>query len=170
MATDVSVETVKFHLSLNVSNLARSVTFYTALFGRPAAKHRPDYAKFEVDEPPLILSLIPTTPGVGGPLNHIGIRLNDSAALVEVQARLEAAGHATQREEGVECCYSRQTKFWLTDPDRTLWELYVLHEDIDVHGMGTVNGQSVTAENIRRCHEPRQFPKQRPSQSYGITF
>ena len=149
MSTDVAVGTVKFHLSLNVSNLARSVTFYAMLFGRPAANRRPDYAKFEVDEPALVLSLIPTTPGVGGPLNHIGIRLADSAALIEVQARLEAAGHTTQREEGVDCCYSRQTKFWITDPDRTLWEIYILHEDIDEHGMGTIDGKQVTAENIR---------------------
>lgn len=149
MSTDVAVSTVKFHLSLNVSNLTRSVTFYEALFGRPAAKRRSDYAKFEVDEPALVLSLIPTTPGVGGPLNHIGIRLADSAALVEVQARLEAAGHATQREEGVDCCYSRQTKFWITDPDRTLWEIYILHEDIDHHGMGTIDGKQVTSDNIR---------------------
>jgi catechol 2,3-dioxygenase-like lactoylglutathione lyase family enzyme len=149
MATDVSVGTVKFHLSLNVSNLARSLVFYEVLFGRAPAKSRPDYAKFELDEPALVLSLIPTTPGAGGPLNHIGIRLNDSAALVEVQARLEAAGHSTQREEGVDCCYSRQTKFWITDPDRTLWEIYILHEDIEEHGMGTIDGKQVTATSIR---------------------
>ena len=40
----------------------------------------------------------------------------------------------TQREEGVECCYARQTKFWITDPDGALWEIYVFHEDIDDHG------------------------------------
>lgn len=66
MSTDVSVGTVKFHLSLNVSNLNRSLAFYEVLFGKPPAKRRSDYAKFEVDEPPLVLSLIPTTPGVGG--------------------------------------------------------------------------------------------------------
>jgi hypothetical protein len=34
----------------------------------------------------------------------------------------------------VECCYARQTKFWVTDPDRVLWEVYTLHEDIDHSG------------------------------------
>jgi len=34
----------------------------------------------------------------------------------------------------VECCYARQTKFWVTDPDRVLWEIYTLHEDIDHSG------------------------------------
>jgi hypothetical protein len=36
----------------------------------------------------------------------------------------------------VECCYARQTKFWVTDPDRTLWEVYTLDEDIDHRGAG----------------------------------
>src|SRR5207244_847380 len=55
---------------------------------------------------------------------------------VALQERLERAGIRSQREEGVECCYARQTKFWVTDPDRTLWELYVLEEDIDHRGAG----------------------------------
>jgi hypothetical protein len=67
-------------------------------------------------------------------LNHLGLRLPDSEALVAVQRRLEEAGIATQRQEGVECCYARQTKFWVTDPDRTLWEIYTLHDDIDHSG------------------------------------
>jgi hypothetical protein len=40
----------------------------------------------------------------------------------------------TKREDGVECCYARQTKFWITDPDGALWEIYVFHEDIGEHG------------------------------------
>ena len=79
----------------------------------------------------------PSTPArrrPGGALNHLGLRLPDSAALVEVQRRLEEPGIATQRQEGVECCYARQTKFWVTDPDRVLWEVYTLHEDIDHSG------------------------------------
>src|SRR5262249_10937974 len=30
--------------------------------------------------------------------------------------------------------YARQTKFWVTDPDRVLWEVYTLHEDIEHSG------------------------------------
>ena len=42
----------------------------------------------------------------------------------------------TTRREGVECCYARQTKFWVTDPDKTLWEMYTLDEDLDHRGQG----------------------------------
>jgi catechol 2,3-dioxygenase-like lactoylglutathione lyase family enzyme len=127
---------VKFHLSLNVAELERSIAFFRALFGREPAKCRPDYAKFELDEPPVVLSLEPHAPTAGGALNHLGFRLGSSAELVEWQRRLEMAGIATQREEGVECCYARQTKFWVRDPDQNLWEVYVLEEDLDRRGPG----------------------------------
>jgi catechol 2,3-dioxygenase-like lactoylglutathione lyase family enzyme len=127
---------VRFHLSLNVTNLERSVAFYRILFGKEPAKCRPDYAKFELDDPPVVLSLQPTPTGPGGALNHLGFRMTDSAALVAVQMRLERAGIHTKREEGVECCYARQTKFWVTDPDQTLWEIYTLEEDLDHRGAG----------------------------------
>ncbi len=127
---------VRFHLSLNVADLERSAAFYRVLFGRGPAKRRTDYAKFELDDPPLVLSLEPTPRAAGGPLNHAGFRMPDAASLVAMQQRLEAAGVRSQREEGVECCYARQTKFWVTDPDQTLWEIYTLDEDIDHRGKG----------------------------------
>jgi catechol 2,3-dioxygenase-like lactoylglutathione lyase family enzyme len=124
----------KVHMSLNVSSLDGSIAFYRALFGLEPAKVRPDYAKFDLAEPPLVLSLIPGRPSSSGHLNHAGLRVRTADELIEIQRRLEAAGITTRREEGVECCYARQTKFWVTDPDRALWEIYVFHEDIDDHG------------------------------------
>src|ERR1700752_1791542 len=131
-AIDASIR--KFNASLNVSDLERSIAFYRVLFGVEPAKVRPDYAKFELAEPGLVLSLIPGKPASGGHLNHAGLRVRNAEELVEIQRRLEAAGLHTEREDGVECCYARQTKFWITDPDRALWEIYVFHEDIDEHG------------------------------------
>jgi catechol 2,3-dioxygenase-like lactoylglutathione lyase family enzyme len=127
---------VRFHLSLNVADLGKAVAFYRTLFGLEPAKLRPDYAKFEPDDPPLVLSLEPTPRPVGGPLNHLGFRMPDAASLVAMQARLEAAGIQSNREDGVECCYAKQTKFWVTDPDGTLWEVYTFEGDIDHRGSG----------------------------------
>jgi catechol 2,3-dioxygenase-like lactoylglutathione lyase family enzyme len=134
MSAIASPADVRFHVGLNVADLDQSVRFYQKLLGVEPAKQLPEYAKFELDRPSLVLALYPSPQGPGGPLNHVGLRLPNSAALVEVQRRLEEAGIATQRQEGVECCYARQTKFWVTDPDRTLWEIYTLHEDIDHSG------------------------------------
>jgi catechol 2,3-dioxygenase-like lactoylglutathione lyase family enzyme len=128
----------KFHTSLNVTDLTRSVAFYELLLGCGPVKQRKDYAKFELEEPPLVLSLIPGRPGGGGPLNHFGLREPTSEKLVATQRRLEHGGIRTTREEGVECCYARQTKFWVADPDKVMWEIYVFHEDIEEHGDGEV--------------------------------
>lgn len=138
MATDLQppATVTRFHLSLNVNDLERSISFLEALLGEPPAKRRHDYAKFELDDPPLVLALEPHGFSGTSALNHLGFRMPDSAALVAAQQRLEAAGISTEREEGVECCYARQTKFWVTDPDGTLWEVYVFEGDIDHRGAG----------------------------------
>lgn len=128
---------IRFHLSLNVTDLDRSIEFFTMLLGAEPAKRRADYAKFEPADVPLVLSLEPTPPRPGvGPLNHVGLRMPDAASLVATQERLERHGVRTCREDGVECCYARQTKFWLHDPDGTLWEVYTLDADIDHRGSG----------------------------------
>jgi catechol 2,3-dioxygenase-like lactoylglutathione lyase family enzyme len=124
-----TLSTVRLHISLNVTDLDRSIAFYKVLLGAGPAKHRADYAKFEPDSPPLVLSLEPNGRSGPGTLNHLGIRLPDARQLVAAQERLEQAGIRSQREEGVECCYARQTKFWVHDPDNTLWEFYTLDDD-----------------------------------------
>lgn len=133
MSLDTSEDSTRFHVSLTVADLGRSLAFYRVLFGREPAKAKPDYAKFELADPPLVLSLIPGVAAPGGCLNHLGLRLPGTEPLVRCQASLETAGIRTQREDGVECCHSRQTKFWVIDPDRNLWEIYVLEAEADEH-------------------------------------
>ncbi|MGE3806102.1 MAG: ArsI/CadI family heavy metal resistance metalloenzyme [Gemmataceae bacterium] len=121
---------IKFHASLNVSCLERSVEFYTALFGTGPAKLYHDYAKFELNDPPVVVSLKPKRACAGGPLNHLGLRLVSIEQLRAVQQRLQAVGARIGEQDDVQCCYARQTKLWITDPDETLWEIYVLHDDV----------------------------------------
>jgi catechol 2,3-dioxygenase-like lactoylglutathione lyase family enzyme len=146
-----------FHASLNVADLPRAIAFYQALLGVEPAKVRADYAKFELADPPLVLSLVPGAPAAGGNLNHAGLRVRNAEALVAIQHRLEAAGLRTEREDGVECCYARQTKFWVTDPDRALWEVYVFHEDIDERGDAAVPRPQVHQIDLSRAGAPRAW-------------
>lgn len=125
---------VKFHASLNVSQLDRSVPFYSALFGVPPVKWYEDYAKFELNHPPLVLSLKPKRACTGGPLNHLGLRLISVADLEAVVDRLKTVNARVGRQDSVQCCYAEQTKLWITDPDGTLWEVYVLHDDVEDWG------------------------------------
>ena len=47
----------KFHLSLNINQLDASIAFLTAMLGCPPKTRHADYAKFEPDDVPLVLSL-----------------------------------------------------------------------------------------------------------------
>jgi catechol 2,3-dioxygenase-like lactoylglutathione lyase family enzyme len=133
IATDV---TAKTHLSLNVADLGRSVEFYRVLFGKPPAKRHDDYAKFEVADPPIVLSLQPEPRPAGASLSHLGLRLPTAEMVAVVQRRLNAAGYETHRQDGVICGYARQSKAWVADPDRNWWEIYVLEEDVDPKSVG----------------------------------
>jgi catechol 2,3-dioxygenase-like lactoylglutathione lyase family enzyme len=154
----------KFHVSLNVADVARSAAFYRALLDREPARQLAHYAKFDLDEPPLVLSLVFGRSAPGGSLNHIGIRLCNSEALIQMQRRLETAGIATKREEWVECCHSRQTKFGVTDPDRTLWELYIFHEDIEEQegGAPSHHAAETPATDVAKIVWQHQIPEPFP--------
>jgi len=146
---------VPFHLSLNVADLARSVEFFRRLFDLEPAKQRGDYAKFEIVEPPLVLSLEPNEANAGAKLSHLGIRLPNAEQLVELQRRLESQGISCLRENGVECCHSRQTKFWVTDPDSNLWEIYTVEEDLDCRSTGNVAMPQLTAPLLNMPRPPQ---------------
>lgn len=127
---EAATRVMKFHVCLNVSDLDKSVEFYTALLGYGPCKHYPDYAKFEIEEPPLVLSLKPKRACEGGPLNHLGLRMVNKEQLRQAHERLKAVGARIGAQDDVKCCYALQTKLWITDPDFTLWEVYVLHDDV----------------------------------------
>lgn len=143
----------KFHACLNVSDLQRSVTFYSALLGYEPVKQYEDYAKFEIESPPMVLSLKPKRAHVGGPLNHLGIRVTDPSRLEAAVARLRTVNARLGRQDHVQCCYAEQTKVWVTDPDGTLWEVYVLHEDVpnwgEIHNKPKLWKAPVQAFGIR---------------------
>jgi catechol 2,3-dioxygenase-like lactoylglutathione lyase family enzyme len=130
--------TTRLHLSLDVSDMERSAAFYTALLGSPPVKRRADYAKFLLQDPDLVLTLN-AAPGVarGGALSHLGFQVPSPAALEELRGRVQGAGLEIALDEpGVTCCYARQDKFWVTDPDGNAWEFYLFLEDAEEKGAG----------------------------------
>lgn len=122
---------ITFHLSLNVADLRRSVAFYDQLFGLRPAKWHNDYAKFELPEPPVILSLVPHPPGVGGQLSHLGLRVPDEETLQAFRERIEAAGLCVEEQCDTVCGYARQNKCWVKDPDGNFWEIYCIEEEVN---------------------------------------
>jgi catechol 2,3-dioxygenase-like lactoylglutathione lyase family enzyme len=116
----------KVHVALNVTDVNRSVEFYRAMFGLEPLKWKPGYAKFDVAEPPLNLTLNQAAEIEGrGALNHLGIEVSSSADVLAAKERLRA-GLVTADEMNVDCCFALQDKTWITDPDGYRWEIFTV--------------------------------------------
>ena len=137
----------RIHMGLAVKNLGRSTAFYRALFGQEPTKTRPGYAKFEVAEPPVNLSIneVAGETGPNNPVAHFGIQVKSSEAVKQLADRLAQAGLNTRLEENVTCCYAVQDKVWVTDPDGNNWEVYVV---LDNDGQSHASGQSACCAGI----------------------
>ena len=131
MTTSDKQTTIKTHLSLRVVDLDRAVHFYRTFFDVPPHKTRPGYANFDIEQPPLKLALTEKqrTPGAGN-LDHLGLLVADTAAVNAIKQRLESEGLALIGEMNTTCCYAKQDKFWVRDPDDVEWEVYAITDDM----------------------------------------
>lgn len=122
---------LKPHVSLNVSNIDRSIAFYEKAFGVAVSKRRPGYAKFDLEAPALNLSMV-EAPRTGVNASHFGVQVASSADVEEARRRFESAGLLTAVEENTACCYAVQDKVWVEDPDGNSWEVFVVKADAPV--------------------------------------
>jgi catechol 2,3-dioxygenase-like lactoylglutathione lyase family enzyme len=118
----------RVQLALNVSDVDAAVDFYAKLFDAEPAKRRPGYANFAIAEPPLKLVLIENG-GRGGSLNHLGVEVESTGEVASAERRLADRGLPVLSQEGVDCCYARQDKVWVRDPDGAPWEVYTVLAD-----------------------------------------
>jgi catechol 2,3-dioxygenase-like lactoylglutathione lyase family enzyme len=121
----------RMHVSLYVSDIAKTVDFYNAFFGIPPEKVRRGYVKYILPEPSLIISFVENAERVKQNFGHLGFQVE---TITELDTRLEQAhqsGLLTREETGANCCYAKQDKFWVTDPDGTQWEVYYFHADAE---------------------------------------
>jgi catechol 2,3-dioxygenase-like lactoylglutathione lyase family enzyme len=124
------------HLALTVADVERSLPFYRALFGVAPAKVRSGYAKFELTEPALNLTLNEGERGDGlGAFNHAGVQVSSTDDVLMARMRLQQEGLATFDEMDTTCCYARQDKIWVHDPDGTPWEVFAV-TDPDAEPVG----------------------------------
>jgi catechol 2,3-dioxygenase-like lactoylglutathione lyase family enzyme len=119
---------LKPHVSLNVTNIDASVAFYEKVFAVGASKRRAGYAKFDLQEPLLNLTM-QEAPRSGVNASHFGVQVASTEDVAAAWSRFQASGLKTFTEENTTCCYAMQDKVWVEDPDGNMWEVFVVKSD-----------------------------------------
>jgi catechol 2,3-dioxygenase-like lactoylglutathione lyase family enzyme len=146
--------TPRVHIHLKTADLQASRGFYRKFLGIEPVKDKPDHVKFLVPFAPLnlVISLAKKPCAVGpAAVNHLGIELSSTAAVMEHLQRVKHEGLSIREQLNVNCCYANQSKFWVIDPDGVEWEVYHVNYDlIEKHGggiekakLGVVDGTTV---------------------------
>jgi catechol 2,3-dioxygenase-like lactoylglutathione lyase family enzyme len=112
----------RFHVHLNVADLADSIRFYTELFAAEPSVRKADYAKWMLEDPRINFAISSTdrTPGI----DHLGLQVDSGEELAALGRRLQAAGGTLVPENATVCCYARSDKTWTEDPQGTRWETF----------------------------------------------
>ena len=118
-----------FHVAVYVRSIPEAVEQYRKLLGIEPAKVRHDYAKFELQDPPVIFSL--NVGGEPGTLSHLGIRYSGTGEVASEMVRVKQTETPLFQQEGTTCCYAKADKFWVKDADGIAWEMYTLLEDVE---------------------------------------
>jgi len=127
--TNQPVRALKAHLALNVKDVEKSTEFYKKALGLEPAKVRRGYAKFDVENPPLNLTLneVPFTDS--GALSHLGIQLSSTEDVIAMRRTWLDRGLTVEDEMQTNCCYALQDKTWVRDPDGNQLEAFVVLKD-----------------------------------------
>ncbi len=123
----------RFHVHVGVSDLDRSIAFYTGLFGARPTVTKCDYAKWMLEDPRINFAISQKC-GADKGIEHVGLQVEDEAELAEVYARLQAVDGPVLEEGATTCCYAKSEKSWIADPDGVRWEAFLTHGDSTVYG------------------------------------
>jgi catechol 2,3-dioxygenase-like lactoylglutathione lyase family enzyme len=123
------VAVLKAHLAINVRNVTNSIEFYKKMLGIEPSKVRIGYAKFDVQNPPLNLTLNQVPFNEQGALSHLGLQVASSEDVFAIKAGWERRGLLPREELQTDCCYALQDKAWVNDPDGNEWEVFTVIED-----------------------------------------
>lgn len=122
----------RFHVHVSVSDLPKSIRFYSSIFGTAPAVEKADYAKWMLDDPRInfAISSRGDRPGV----NHLGLQVDSADELAALRSQVANADITADDEPAAECCYARSDKYWIEDPQGVAWETFHTLGDIPVFG------------------------------------
>ncbi|HZP65369.1 MAG TPA: ArsI/CadI family heavy metal resistance metalloenzyme [Rudaea sp.] len=137
----------RFHVHVSVTDLERSIDFYSTLFGAAPSVRKTDYAKWMLEDPRLNFALSRRNEKTG--VNHLGLQVDSADELAAMRGQLAQADAALLEECGAQCCYATSDKYWITDPQGVAWETFHSLGEIPVYGDG-----SNATETSRTCCAP----------------
>lgn len=149
----------RFHVHVNVTDLAASIRFYSKLFGAEPTRTEVDYAKWMLEDPRINFAI--SSRGGEPGVDHLGLQTDDAAELGELKARSQAADLALTNEGATTCCYAQSEKHWITDPQGLAWEHFHTLGDIPTFRAG--DAQPTTASAVSASCAPRAAASCSPS-------
>ena len=136
----------RMHVHAKTRDLDGSIAFYSAMFGAEPTVVKPDYAKWQLDDPRVNFAISSGNHARKG-IEHLGIQVESSEELSEVYGRLKASDRAVLDEGATTCCYAKSEKSWIADPDGVVWEAF------HTSGEATVYGDSPALETLAQPAE-----------------
>ena len=140
----------RLHVNMAVTDLDKSIGFYTSLFDSEPTVVKDDYAKWMLDDPRVNFAI--TTRGQRKGIDHLGIQVENEAELGEVYSRLRTAAAPVLEEGETTCCYANSEKSWIFDPEGIAWETFLTHGESPVYGSDFIEA----AAQDSACCTPRQ--------------
>ena len=134
----------RFHVHVNVNDLDASIRFYSILFGSAPAVHKPDYAKWMLDDPRVNFAISQRDRAAG--VDHLGLQAEDGAELEAIRERLVAADAVALSERGTTCCYAHSDKYWAEDPQGVRWETFHTHGEATTYSVPVAQSESTKSE------------------------
>lgn len=131
----------RFHVHVHVEDIAKNISFYSALFGQEPARAEGDYAKWMLEDPPVNFAI--SSRGAAAGVDHLGIQVDSKADLERLRDNAAKADMAILDDGETSCCYARSDKYWLTDPQGIAWEQFHTLGDIPIFSQR--NPQSAAA-------------------------
>lgn len=142
----------RFHVHVAVKDLGQSMRFYSAMFGSEPTVVKPDYAKWMLDDPRVNFAISQRSQTFG--VNHLGVQAETEEELEGIHAKLQHADQAVVAEQGINCCYAKSDKYWVTDPQGIAWESFRSLGSVPFYGEENHTPAEARGNDAARCCAP----------------
>ena len=143
----------RLHVHVAVEDLARSIRFYSTLFGSEPIAVKDDYAKWMLEDPRVNFAISSGDAERNG-IEHLGIQVESTEELAQVYGRLKSADRPVLDEGATTCCYAKSEKSWIADPDGVIWEAFFTTGESTVYGDSPALGTLADSVGEEKCCLP----------------